>query len=191
MLTQFLATMLLLVGVLIGAAGAHWRRIGGPPALVKFRHETCAYFVAFAEVWERDVRTPMEHQYRRLGVQARTWHDQLVDWSSRLPEPKPVLIPAPVIAPILKPDYAGFSVRIAIGAKKSILVPAAIHSHRFVRGATESFEEWRLRTWASDLHAASVELIREKANATVSSVEVLYGRLTESAEAARFPVGAL
>lgn len=186
MLTQFFATILILAGVLIGAAGAHWRRVGGPPALKKLQCESSAYLAAFAEVWERDVRMPLGHQYRRLGLSTRTRVDQLAAWATRTPEPRPTAATPALIPARLK--TGPLSIRITIGASRSILAPAGT-SHRYVPGVSEPFEEWRLRTWAETLHASSVELIREKATAAISSVEVLYGRLTELSDPARFPVG--
>lgn len=182
MLTQFLATMLLLGAVLLGAVGAHWRREGIPPVLAELRRALFAW-------WELAVEQPFGIGLAELHVWANESLDGLATWATRLPEPRST----PATAPVLKAvesvsDYAPSQVRIMIGASKSVLAPAGT-SHRFVPGVSEPFEEWRLRTWAATLHAASVELIREKKNATITGVEVLYGQLSDHANPARFPVG--
>jgi hypothetical protein len=166
------------VGILIGAIGRHWQLQGAPAPLIRARLDFYAYLSAFRGVWKQDVLAPLSEQYATIVPVLTRWHDALAVWMTArsLPQPRPVPVAAdPADAP---------TVRIQIGAgnrQKSLLLPV-VTSHRFIKGVSaESFQEWRLRTWAEQLHATAAGLAHDKRN-RVTGVEVLYGNLTLSGE---------
>lgn len=194
MLTQLLSTLLLLAAVLLSAAGIHWRRVGLPPALSELRTELSVSFYTWLSVWESEVQAPFEVGFRELAVEIEDCLDRLASWATRLPQPRLATVPVAIEStPPTPTAYAPFEVKICINSRsarppKTLFAPAGT-SHRWEPGKP-TFDEWRLRTWADTLHAASVELIRDKKEAAVTGVEVLYGRLTEVSNPGFLPVGA-